>query len=99
MAMDRKNWAMPPSLRMVVKPHQAFFLAAQTDHTAGVVSIPRAVLPVFLSILSPPPPSPHPGLGEGGGGGRTLPGFTHARRPWPSCRSCPDREASGGVGT
>jgi len=48
-------------MRMGVKPHQAFFLAAQTDRTAGVVPILRAVRTVFLSILSPPPPSPNLG--------------------------------------
>src|SRR5262245_25581326 len=51
-------------MRMVVKPHQAFFLAARTDHAAGLMPMPRvpALLP---SILSPPPPSPPPPAAAG----------------------------------
>src|SRR5262249_10136174 len=33
----------PPSMSMVVKPHQAFFLAARTDRAAGLVPIPVRV--------------------------------------------------------
>src|SRR6516162_5922265 len=70
-------------MSMAVKSHQAFFLAAQTDHAAGLVPVPRRVPALFPSILSPPP-SPHPRLGEGGGERMLLP-FTPRRRAGP-CR-------------
>jgi hypothetical protein len=38
---------------MAVKPHQAFFLAARTDHATGLVPIPRHIPALFQSILSP----------------------------------------------
>ena len=40
----------PPSMRMGVKPHQAFFLAAQTDHAAGLVPVPGRVPALFPSL-------------------------------------------------
>src|SRR5262252_5859650 len=39
-------------MRMAVKPHQAFFLAAQTDYAAGLVPVLGRVPALF--------PSPHP---------------------------------------
>src|SRR5262249_13480541 len=57
-----------PSMSVVVKPHQAVFLAARTDHAAGLVPT-IARVPAFLhSILSPPPPSPHSGWGRAAAG-------------------------------
>src|SRR5262249_19181953 len=51
-------------MSMVVKPHQAFFLAARTDHAAGFVPLFRRLPALLLSILLPPPPSPHPSWGR-----------------------------------
>src|SRR5215471_12897929 len=59
-------------MRMAVKPHQAFFLAARTDHAADLLAVPGRLPALLPSIVSPPPPSPHPGLGEGGGGETML---------------------------
>ena len=41
-------------MSMVVKPHQAFFLAAQTDHAAGLLPVPGRVRALFPSLR------PHP---------------------------------------
>jgi hypothetical protein len=68
-----------PSMRMAVKPHQAFFLAARTDHAAGLVPLSRRLPALLPSILSPPP-SPHPRLGEGGGERMLLNLHLHAVR-------------------
>src|SRR5262249_51701295 len=65
-----------PSMRMAVKPHQAFFLAAQTDHAAGLVPVPRRVPALFPSLRphavrlavwpgGTPPPSAGVRLGPG----------------------------------
>src|SRR5262245_54866249 len=62
-------------MRMVVKPHQAFFLAARTDHAAGLVPLAHRLLVLLPSILSPPP-SPSLGCGEGGGERMLLPSPT-----------------------
>src|SRR5262245_35500653 len=67
-------------MSLAVKPHQAFFLAARTDHAAGLVPFLARIPAVFLSILSPPPRSPHLRLGERGGGDRMLPRFAFVRR-------------------
>jgi hypothetical protein len=48
----------PPSMRMAVKPHQAFFLAAQTDSAAGLVPILTGVPAVYPSILPRLPLTP-----------------------------------------
>src|SRR5262249_48312928 len=44
---------LPPSMRMVVKPHQAFFLAARTVHAAGLLAtscrVPALFSPAFFS--------------------------------------------------
>jgi hypothetical protein len=53
-------------MRMVVKPHQAFFSPARTDHASGLVPLSRR-LPALLPSILWPPPSPHLRLGEGGG--------------------------------
>jgi hypothetical protein len=50
--MDRQYWAMPPSMRMAVKLHQAFLLAARTDHAAGIVPLPSRVLALFLGFAN-----------------------------------------------
>src|SRR5262249_5064047 len=68
-------------MRMAVKPHQAFFWAARTNHAAGLVPVPPRLPALLLSILSPPP-SPHPRLGEGGGERMLLP-FTPTQFAWP----------------
>jgi hypothetical protein len=39
---------------MAVKSHQAFFLAARTNHAAGLVPTPGHVPALFPSTLSPP---------------------------------------------
>ena len=57
-----------PSMKLAVKPHQAFSPAARTIHAAALRAL--ASLP-FLNILFPPPLSPHPMYpmwGERGGG-------------------------------
>src|SRR5262245_39529880 len=89
-----KAWATPPSpsMRMVVKPLQAFFLAARTDRAAGLVPLSHRLPALFPSILSPPPPSPHPGLGEGGDGERML---LPSPRPGPLGRARGSDSASG----
>lgn len=75
-------------MRMVVKPHQAFFLAARTGHAAGPVPMPHRVPALLPSILSRPPPSPHPRLGDGCGGERML-GYFSNSHPTRSASSRP----------
>src|SRR5262249_57104512 len=73
----------PPSMSVAVKPLQAFFLVARTDHAAGRVPISRR-LPALLPSILAPPPSPQPRRGEDGGA-RMLLAFPPTRRPRP-CR-------------
>src|SRR5262249_29626319 len=68
-------------MSMAVKPHQVFFLAARTDHAAGLVPLPPRLPALLQSVLSPPP-SPHPRPGEGGGE-RMLLAFAYTRRAGP----------------
>src|SRR5262249_54476691 len=53
--------SLSPSMRIAVKPHQAFSLAARTIRAAGLVPIRvrvPAVLPSILSPSSPPRTAP-----------------------------------------
>src|SRR5262245_8962297 len=70
-------------MSVAVKPLQAFFLVARTDHAAGRVPISRR-LPALLPSILAPPPSPQPRRGEDGGA-RMLLAFAHTRRARP-CR-------------
>lgn len=86
-----------PSMMMAVKSHQEFFVAARTDHAAGLVPSPGCVPALLPSILFPPPPSPHPRLGEGGGK-RMLLDFAPGRlRPCGASPSAFGRLASASV--
>src|SRR5262245_2582087 len=75
MIMARKNWAMPPSMRLVVKPHSgilSFFHRSADRPRSRSGILPSRPCLLLLSILSPPPHSPHPRRGEGGGGESML---------------------------
>jgi hypothetical protein len=68
-------------MSMAVKPHQAFFWPARTDHAAGLVPVPArlpALLPSIFARRRPP-------LTPGGGGRRRakmLLRFVHTRLAW-----------------
>jgi hypothetical protein len=65
----KEGWRVaPPSMRLAVKPHQVFFLAARTDPAAGLVPLLAGVRAFLQSIPSPPPPSPSPEEGRAAAG-------------------------------
>src|SRR5262249_15844871 len=72
-----------PSMRMAVKPRQAFFRPPRTDHAAG----PPAGFPSRPCFppehLAPAAALPSPRAGEGGGGDKMLRAFIPARRARP----------------